>query len=127
MSDVLVSPSILAADFANLQRDIELINQSEADLIHIDIMDGRFVPNISFGFPVTKAIQRYAKKPLDFHLMIEDADPYLEACIDSGAHIISVHIEACRHLHRTLGTSMPCTSPSPCRSSWCCPDVPVLN
>tara|TARA_Y100000310_G_scaffold342467_1_gene445882 strand:- start:2182 stop:2808 length:627 start_codon:yes stop_codon:yes gene_type:complete len=94
---------MLAADFANIQRDVEMLNNSEADYIHIDIMDGVFVPNISFGFPVTKAIAKYAKKPLDFHLMIQDADAYLEPCKNSGAEIITVHYEACTHLHRTIG------------------------
>ena len=103
MSQVKVCPSILAGDFANLQREIEMINQSDADFVHIDIMDGLFVPNISFGFPVTKAIQRHATKPLDFHLMIQNPDLYLESCLDSGAEIISVHAEACNHLHRTVG------------------------
>src|SRR5690606_2090842 len=95
-------PSILAADFANLQHEVEMLNASEADFVHIDIMDGIFVPNISFGFPVTQAIARHSKKPLDFHLMIENADPYLQACKNSGAEIISVHYEACPHLHRTV-------------------------
>lgn len=98
----LVAPSVLAADFANLQRDIEMINASEADYIHVDIMDGVFVPNISFGFPVTNAIAKHAKKPLDFHLMIKEADPYLELWKESGAEIITVHFEACTHLHRTI-------------------------
>ena len=102
MSEIQVCPSILAGDFANLQRDVEMINASVADSVHIDIMDGIFVPNISFGFPVTQAIQRHAKKPLDFHLMIMEPDQYLQQCIDSGAAIISVHQEACRHLHRTV-------------------------
>ncbi|WP_421879446.1 ribulose-phosphate 3-epimerase [Marinoscillum sp.] len=102
MKKCLVSPSMLASDFANIQRDVEMLNQSEADYIHIDIMDGVFVPNISFGFPVTEAIARHAKKPLDFHLMIQDADPYLEQCKASGAAIVSVHYEACNHLHRTI-------------------------
>jgi ribulose-phosphate 3-epimerase len=102
MPEVLISPSILAADFANLERDTKMLNESEADYIHIDIMDGQFVPNISFGFPVTKAINKHARKPLDFHLMIEDADMYLENCIETGAEIISVHYEACKHLHRTV-------------------------
>lgn len=100
--DKLIAPSVLAADFANLQKDVEMLNQSEADYIHIDIMDGIFAPNISFGFPVCSAIHKHAKKPMDFHLMIKDADPYLEACIKSGADIISVHYEACTHLHRTI-------------------------
>ncbi|MEQ9304686.1 MAG: ribulose-phosphate 3-epimerase, partial [Marinoscillum sp.] len=102
MKDCLVSPSMLAADFANIQRDVEMLNASDADYIHIDIMDGVFVPNISFGFPVTNAIARHATKPLDFHLMIKDADLYLEQCKESKAEIITVHYEACTHLHRTL-------------------------
>ncbi len=102
MSQIKVCPSILAGDFANLQREIEMINNSASDFVHIDIMDGIFVPNISFGFPVTKAIQKHATKPLDFHLMIQNPDLYLEQCMDSGAEIISVHIEACNHLHRTI-------------------------
>lgn len=102
MKNCLVSPSMLAADFANIQRDVEMLNESEADYIHIDIMDGVFVPNISFGFPVTQAIAKHAQKPLDFHLMIRNADPYLQSCKDSGAKIITVHYEACDHLHRTI-------------------------
>jgi ribulose-phosphate 3-epimerase len=97
-----IAPSILSADFANLQRDIELINASEADLFHIDIMDGVFVPNISFGFPVLKAIQKHTRKPLDIHLMIAHPDQYLEQFKDAGAHNITVHYEACIHLHRTV-------------------------
>lgn len=98
----LIAPSILSADFANLQRDIEMINASEADWFHVDIMDGMFVPNISFGFPVVKAIKKHAKKPLDVHLMINDPDRYLQAFKDAGADILTVHLEACPHLHRTV-------------------------
>lgn len=99
----LIAPSVLSADFANLQKDIEMINRSEADWFHIDIMDGVFVPNISFGFPVLKAIQKHALKPLDVHLMIVDPDRYLQEFRSCGAENITVHYEACTHLHRTLG------------------------
>lgn len=99
---VKIAPSILASDFANLQKEIEMINASEADYIHVDIMDGVFVPNISFGIPVTEAVNKHAKKPLDVHLMIVNPDQYLEAFKNAGATIISVHYEACTHLHRTL-------------------------
>jgi len=98
----LIAPSVLSADFANLQKDISMINKSEADWFHIDIMDGVFVPNISFGFPVLSAINKHAKKPLDVHLMIMDPDRYLEDFKSAGAANITVHYEACTHLHRTL-------------------------
>lgn len=99
---VKIAPSILASDFANLQKEVEMLNASEADYIHVDIMDGIFVPNISFGIPVTAAVKRHAKKPLDVHLMIVNPDQYLEAFQKAGAEIITVHYEACDHLHRTL-------------------------
>ncbi|MES2446812.1 MAG: ribulose-phosphate 3-epimerase [Bacteroidota bacterium] len=98
----IIAPSILSADFANLQRDIEMINNSEADWFHVDVMDGVFVPNISFGFPVMKAVNKYAKKPLDVHLMIVNPDQYIEEFAKNGAAIITVHYEACTHLHRTI-------------------------
>ncbi|MXV52421.1 ribulose-phosphate 3-epimerase [Pedobacter sp. HMF7647] len=98
----LIAPSVLAADFANLGRDVEMLNVSEADWIHVDIMDGEFVPNISFGIPVVEAIKRYAKKPLDVHLMIVEPDRYLENFKKAGADGITVHFEACVHLHRTI-------------------------
>ena len=98
----LVAPSILSADFANIQRDVEMINSSNADWFHVDIMDGVFVPNISFGFPVMKSIKKYAKKPLDVHLMIVNPDQYVQTFKDAGADILTVHYEACPHLHRSI-------------------------
>ena len=98
----MIAPSLLASDFANLQQEIEMVNQSEADWFHLDIMDGVFVPNISFGMPVVQAIAKYAKKPLDTHLMIVDPDRYIKTFADLGVHNLSVHYEACPHLHRTL-------------------------
>jgi ribulose-phosphate 3-epimerase len=98
----LIAPSILSADFANLQRDIEMINKSEADWFHLDVMDGTFVPNISFGIPVIKAIKKHAKKTLDVHLMIVNPDNLLQAFKDAGADYLTVHYEACTHLHRTV-------------------------
>jgi len=98
----IVAPSILSANFANLAADIQLINQSQADWFHVDIMDGVFVPNISFGFPVLKALQKLATKPLDVHLMIVDPDRYINAFADCGASTLTVHYEACTHLHRSI-------------------------
>lgn len=102
MRQVLLAPSVLAADFANLQRDIELINASQADWFHIDIMDGVFVPNISFGMPVLETITKHATKTIDVHLMIVDPDRYIKTFKQLGANILTVHYEACTHLHRTL-------------------------
>lgn len=102
MSQHLIFPSILTADFLHLEQEIEMINRSEADLIHLDIMDGVFVPNLTFGFPVIRQIKRIAKKPLDVHLMITDPDRYLEEYRDAGADWLTVHYETCPHLHRTI-------------------------
>ena len=99
---IQVAPSVLSADFGNLNCDIEMLNASEADLIHIDVMDGVFVPNISFGFPVIKSIAKVATKPLDVHLMIVDPQRYVNEVRDCGAHIMNVHVEACTHLHRVV-------------------------
>ncbi|QYJ67168.1 ribulose-phosphate 3-epimerase [Flavobacterium litorale] len=102
MKNTLIAPSVLSADFANLQRDIEMINNSEADWFHVDIMDGVFVPNISFGMPVLGAITRHAKKTIDVHLMIVNPDQYVKTFAQLGAANLTVHLEACTHLHRTL-------------------------
>ena len=102
MGTIKIAPSMLAADFANLERDIQMVNQSEADWFHLDIMDGVFVPNISFGMPVLKAMTQHTKKTLDVHLMIVDPDRYIQAFADLGADVLTVHAEACTHLHRTI-------------------------
>ncbi len=102
MNTKLIAPSVLAADFGNLQRDLEMINKSEADWFHIDIMDGVFVPNISYGMPVLKAISKHAKKTIDVHLMIVDPDRYIKEFAELGSDILTVHYEACTHLHRTI-------------------------
>lgn len=106
--EILIAPSLLAADFANLQRDCEMLNTSEADWFHIDIMDGVFVPNISFGIPVLKAINQHAKKPLDVHLMIVDPDRYIEEFAALNAAVLTVHFEACNHLHRSIQKIKSC-------------------
>lgn len=98
----MISPSLLSADFGNLQRDIEMLNQSECDWFHVDVMDGVFVPNISFGFPVMKAIAKHAKKPLDVHLMITHPEKFINEVKDLGAQVMNVHYEACIHLHRVI-------------------------
>jgi ribulose-phosphate 3-epimerase len=98
----IISPSLLASDFANLQSEVELINSSDADWFHVDVMDGSFVPNISFGLPSVKAVGKHATKPLDVHLMIVDPDKYIQHFADAGADYLTVHYEACNHLHRTI-------------------------
>lgn len=98
----IIAPSVLSCDFANIQRDVEMINSSEADWFHVDVMDGVFVPNISFGFPVIKAIKKHATKPLDVHTMIVNPDQYVEEFAKAGTDILTVHYEACTHLHRTI-------------------------
>ncbi len=103
MNFPIIAPSVLSADFANLGRDVEMINNSEADWFHVDVMDGVFVPNISFGFPVIKSIKKLANKPLDVHLMIVQPERYIKDFKEAGADILSVHIEASTHLHRTIG------------------------
>lgn len=102
MKTTLIAPSVLSADFGNLQRDIEMINNSDADWFHVDIMDGVFVPNISFGMPVLDVIAHHAKKTVDVHLMIVNPDPYIKTFAELGANNLTVHYEACTHLHRTL-------------------------
>lgn len=99
---IIISPSLLSCDFANIQRDVEMINESQADWFHLDVMDGVFVPNISFGFPIIEAVKKHAKKPLDVHIMIQNPDDYINTFKDLGVDILTVHYEACTHLHRTI-------------------------
>lgn len=102
MKTKLISPSLLSADFGNLERDINMLNESQSDWLHVDVMDGRFVPNISFGFPVMKTVQEHSKKFVDVHLMIVEPEKYVEEFINLGADLVSVHYEACTHLNRTI-------------------------
>ena len=102
MRTYLIAPSVLAADFSNLQRDFDMVNASNADWFHVDVMDGRFVPNISFGMDIIKTMHKMAEKPLDVHLMIVEPEKYIERFRDAGAEVITVHYEACPHLHRTI-------------------------
>lgn len=102
MKEKIIAPSILAADFANLERDIKMIEQAGAEILHIDVMDGHFVPNISYGIPVLKAIKRVSTKPCDVHLMITNPELYIDAFVDAGADYITVHVETCPHLHRVI-------------------------
>ena len=99
---IIISPSLLSCDFANIQRDVEMINESQADWFHLDVMDGVFVPNISFGFPIIEAVKKHSKKPLDVHIMIQNPDDYINTFHGLGVDILTVHYEACTHLHRTI-------------------------
>jgi ribulose-phosphate 3-epimerase len=120
----IIAPSLLSADFTNLGHDIEMVNNSNADWFHLDVMDGVFVPNISFGFPVIRAVKKLAKKPLDVHLMIVRPDQYIKEFADAGAAYISVHIEACNHLHRTVQLIKSCGAKAGVAVN---PHTPVAN